>query len=93
MKQTNPDLTPLYHDLIKNVVSHEASHMAHLAFQSGTDTTQHHWIAAPNLGTLMEQFIGTKATMDKKGNIVITLYISNSYAGPDTQQPGGDALK
>jgi hypothetical protein len=86
MKATPLNLAPLYHDFIKNVISHEASHMMHLAFGSGT-SADNHWPAA--LGTLMEQSIGTKAT-NSKGNITVNLYISNSYA---SQDPGQHALK
>jgi hypothetical protein len=82
----DPNLKKLYHDFIKNIVSHEASHMMHLAYGSGT-SADNHWPAA--LGTLMEQSIGTKATYSK-GNITVNLYISNIYA---SQDPAQHALK
>jgi hypothetical protein len=87
MKDPNdPNLIKLYHDFIKNIVSHETSHLMHLAFGAGT-SADNHWPAA--IGTLMEQSIGTKAT-NSKGNITVILYISNSYA---SQDPAQHALK
>jgi hypothetical protein len=86
MKDPNPNLAPLYNDFIKNVISHEASHLMHLAFGPGT-SADNHWPA--ELGTLMEQNIGTKAT-NSKGNITVILYISNSYMNQD---PAQHALK
>ena len=95
MNRTNPgpDLTTIYHDFIKNVISHEASHMINLAFSSGT-SADHHWPAGTGTGpgTLMEQHIGTKATLGKTGNITVILYISTTYASQDTKQPGGYLL-
>ncbi len=86
MKAASLNLAPLYNDFIKNIISHETSHLMHLAFGPGT-SADNHWPAA--LGTLMEQSIGTKAT-NSKGNITVILYISNSYA---SQDPGQHALK
>ena len=86
MKAASLNLAPLYNDFIKNIISHETSHLMHLAFGAGT-SADNHWPAA--LGTLMEQSIGTKATYSK-GNITVILYISNSYA---SQDPGQHALK
>ncbi len=86
MKAGQQNLPQLYHDFIKNVMSHEASHLMHLAFGPGT-SADNHWPAAQ--GTLMEQNIGTKATYSK-GDIAVILYISNSYA---RQDPAQHALK
>jgi hypothetical protein len=83
MKAPNPDLRPLYHDFIKNVISHEVSHMMHLAYGSGT-SADHHWPIA--YGYLMEQSIQTKATKDKSGKITVTLYISTGYTNQDKTQ-------
>ena len=87
MNAASPNLSPLYHDFIKNVVSHEASHLIHLAFGSGT-SADNHWPAGS--GTLMEQSIATKVTKDKSGNIIVTLYISTAYA---SQDPAEHALR
>ena len=79
--KTAPNLTPLYHDMIKNVISHETSHLMHLAWGSGT-SADHHWPVAQ--GTLMEQYLNVKAT--KTGNnIAVTLYISTAYDSRDPQ--------
>lgn len=86
MKAGQQNLPLLYHGFIKNVISHEASHLMHLAFGPGT-SADNHWPAAQ--GTLMEQNIGTKATYSK-GDIAVILYISNSYA---RQDPAQHALK
>jgi len=85
MKATNPppNLNPLYYELIKNVISHEVSHMMNLASGSGT-SADHHWPIA--YGYLMEQFIGTKVTKDRNNNIVVTLYISTGYNKQDKAQ-------
>jgi hypothetical protein len=77
----------LYHDFIKNVISHEASHMMHLAFGDGT-TADNHWQTLQ--GVLMEQNVVTKATKDKKGNIAVTINISTEYT---RQDPGQHALQ
>jgi hypothetical protein len=83
MTAANPDLRPLYYDFLKNIISHEVSHMMNLASGSGT-SADHHWPIA--YGYLMEQFIGTKVTKDSKGNINVILYISTGYTKQDKTQ-------
>lgn len=85
MKASTLDLGPLYNDFVKNIISHEASHMIHLAYGSGT-SADHHWPIA--YGYLMEQSIQTKATKDRNNNIVVTLYISTGYTNQDKTQYG-----
>lgn len=82
MKNPIPDLVQkLNGEFIQNIVSHEASHLMNLAAGTGV-SADHHWPKAT--GYLMEQTIGTKATKDKSGNIVVNLYISTGYAKQDT---------
>jgi hypothetical protein len=50
-------------------------------FLSGGDN---HWLGAS--GSIMEQFIATKATKAKNGDITVNLYISNSFTTTDPNQ-------
>lgn len=85
MRVATPDLSKLNGEFIQNIVSHETSHMIHLASGSGT-SADHHWPIA--YGYLMEQMIGTKATKDHKDptNINVILYISTGYTRQDRAQ-------
>jgi len=76
------NLPQLYNEYVQNIVSHEVSHTIHLASASGT--VDHHYTTLS--GVLMEQAITTKQTIDKSGNVVVTLYISRSYT-TDDQNP------
>ena len=77
MRSPDPALmAKLNAEFIQNVVSHETSHMIHLAAGSGT-SADHHYPAAQ--GILMEQSIKTVVTKDISNNIKVTLYISNQY--------------
>jgi len=66
-------------EFIQNIVSHEVSHMIHLAY--GADTFDHHYPIAA--GVLMEQFVDVKATVDRSANVDINLYISTGYTKAD----------
>jgi hypothetical protein len=76
------NLSQLYKEYIQNIVSHEASHLIHLA--ADTNTTDHHYTTIS--GTLMEQNIQPKQTVDKSGNVVVSLPISTTFQRNDKTQ-------
>jgi hypothetical protein len=80
--KTSPDLTPLYREYTRNIISHEVDHMIHLASAAGT--VDHHYTTLT--GVLMEQNIVTKQTVDKSGNVLVTLYISTGLTKDDKSQ-------
>jgi hypothetical protein len=82
MKTYPNDIIKLYKEYIQNIVSHEVSHMIHLA--SATGTVDHHYTTVT--GVLMEQNIVAKKTVDRNGNVVVTLYISKGYTKDDKNQ-------